>query len=48
VDADGEWLPIAPGPLTSEAKHIKRLALMVNELLLEEGEPWWESKRHGI
>jgi len=44
---DGTWFPLDYGPLTTQARHFKRLALNVNELLLEEAEPWWELSRHG-
>jgi hypothetical protein len=44
---DGTWFPLDHGPLTTQATHFKRLALKVNELLLEEAEPWWEVSRHG-
>jgi Domain of unknown function (DUF4304) len=42
---DGEWLQLDHGLLTTQARHFNRLALRVNELVLEEAEPWWQSKR---
>jgi hypothetical protein len=42
---DGEWLPLSHGILTSDDRHFRRLALKVNDMVINEAEPWWESKR---
>jgi hypothetical protein len=42
---DGEWLSFDPGPLTSQSQYVQKLALKVNSLILEEAEPWWETRR---
>ena len=43
--ADGEWLALDHGPLTRQSQHVKKLALKVNGLIMEEAEPWWQTKR---
>jgi len=45
TEVDGEWLPLAHGVLSSDDRHFRRLALKVNGMVLNEAEPWWESKR---
>lgn len=42
---DGEWLPLSHGILTSDDLHFRRLALKINDMVMSEAEPWWESKR---
>jgi hypothetical protein len=44
-DVDGEWLRLDHGLLTTRARHFKRLALRVNEMVLDEAERWWQAKR---
>lgn len=45
TEVDGEWFPLSHGTLVSDERHFRRLALKVNDMLLNEAEPWWESKR---
>lgn len=42
---DGEWLQLSHSILVSDDRHFRGLALKVNDMLLQEAEPWWESKR---
>jgi hypothetical protein len=45
TEVDGEWLQLSHGILDSDNRHFRRLALKVNDMLINEAEPWWESKR---
>lgn len=44
-EVDGEWLRLAHSVLSSDERHFRRLALRVNDMVINEAEPWWSSKR---
>ena len=45
TEVDGEWLQLSHGIVSSDEKHFRRLALKVNDMLINEAEQWWASKR---
>ena len=43
---DGKWFELAHGGLTTQARHFRKIALGVNDLVVREAQPWWEAQRH--
>ena len=43
---DGTWFELEHGPLMTQSRHFKKIALKVNDLIVREAQPWWEAQRH--
>jgi hypothetical protein len=43
---DGRWFELTPGAHEAPARHFKKLAFEVNDLIVHEAAEWWEAQRH--